>query len=56
MVLLVVQADRRPSRSGDGPRCRRGYAQAVSSSPQSGPTGRITYTSARSSKIMIGAV
>jgi len=55
VVLLVVQADRRPSRSGDGPRCRRGYAQAVSSSPQSGPSERITYTSARSSKVMIGA-
>ena len=55
VVLFVVQADRRPSRSGDGPRCRRGYAQAVSSSPQSGPSERITYTSARSSKVMIGA-
>jgi hypothetical protein len=37
------------------PRCRRGSAQAVSSSPQSGPSELITYTSARSSKIMIGA-
>jgi hypothetical protein len=55
VVLLVVQADRRPSRSGDAPGARKGCAQALSSSPQSGQSERITYTSARSSKIMIGA-